>query len=143
MAKRNNGKETESSGKKVQRARLSHFYRVDISGDDGSNFVATFRSVHADEDGFKKAVSEAVADWIAEDPEGFATSECDRGLNGIDSSLEPGTKAFAKAARKATVTWEMVEKDMPDSIARRHGFLAILTTNLDANEYDDVAHPGK
>lgn len=53
--KKNNGTETASSGKMVPLSRLSHFYRVDISGDDGSNFVATFRSVHADEDGFKKA----------------------------------------------------------------------------------------
>lgn len=143
MTKRNNGTETESPEKKVPLSRLGHFYRVDISGDDGSNFVATFRSVHGEAEEFKKAVSSAVADWIAEDPEGFATSECDRGMSGIDSSLEPGSKAFAKAARKATVTWEMVEKDMPESIARRHGFLAVATTNLDAGEYDDVAHPGK
>lgn len=135
MAK-NKKTETASAGKMVPLSRLSHFYRVDLSGDDGSNFVATFRSVHADEEKFKKAVASAVADWIKEDPSGFDTSECDKGLGAIDHDLEPGTKAFAKAARKATVTWEMVEKDLPDRIARRHGFLAIVTTNIGADEYD-------
>ena len=118
-------------------ANYPYIYKVECECDDCVR-VFLFKSVHSTEKNFKNNVTCAIKDWIASNPEDFAVAVADMGLD--DLEVQPGERGFKRAAKNATVTWEMV-KALPDEIALRHGFSAIeFTTIWVDDEYENISH---
>ena len=121
---------------------LPYTVRVTVSQEicdrDEPNRIDTlYRSYTGDAGKFRKAVREAVMDWISDDPEGFAESERWNGHDLLCS--KPGDPGFLEEAAES-VTWKMVVCDLPDEIALRHGFetASILDADLEVDEDDDI-----
>ena len=95
-----------------------------------------FKTEAKDWKAFKKQVKYAVQDWKTSDPDSFARSVADTGLN--DLEVQPGEKGYIKASSKVDVTWKMVCIDLPDEIARRHGFVFIETPNELTASFDEL-----
>jgi hypothetical protein len=122
---------------KTAETNYPYIYKVECDGDDGVR-VFLFKSVHRTENNFKVNVKRAIKDWIDCNPEDFAEAVADLGMNDLD--VQPGERGFKSAAKKATVTWEMVVKAMPVEVALRHGFTGIISTTIWVDdEYENIA----
>jgi hypothetical protein len=112
--------------------------KIDLNGDEmdsPNRFVLPFHTKYKTDTAFKKAVRAAIKDWISENPESFATSVADNGMD--DLNVHPDEKGFKTAAKALGANWKMVFYDMPLSIGLRHGFLAMRSDiSIAADEYD-------
>ncbi len=119
-------------------ANYPYIYKVECDSDEGVR-VFLFKSVHSTEKKFKSNVKYAIKDWIDSNSEDFAKTVADLGMD--DLEVQPGEHGFKRAAKNATVTWEMVAKALPEKIALRHGFSAIVSTTIWVNdEYENIKH---
>lgn len=96
-----------------------------------------FKTEAKDWEAFKQQVKYAVQDWKTSDPVSFARSVSDTGLD--DLEVQPGKRGYIGASAKVDVTWKMVCLDLPDEIARRHGFVIVdPDMNEEFDEYDSI-----
>ena len=120
-------------------ANYPYIYKVECDTDSDGVRVFLFKSVHSTEKTFKSNVKCAIKDWIDSNSEDFAEAVVDLGMN--DLEVQPGEHGFKRAAKNATVTWEMVAKALPEKIALRHGFSVIVHTTIWVNdEYENIKH---
>lgn len=120
-------------------ANYPYIYKVMCNEDDGGTRVFLLKSVHSTEKNFKLNVKCAIKDWIDSNPEDFSEAVAELGMN--DLKVQPGERGFKRAAKNATVTWEMVVKALPVEIALRHGFSGIVSTTIWVNdEYENISH---
>lgn len=96
-----------------------------------------FKTEAKDWEAFKQQVKYAVQDWTTSDPTSFARSVKETGRD--DLEVQPGKKGYIVASTKVDVTWKMVCIDLPDEIARRHGFVIVEPDMYDEfDEYDRI-----
>ena len=111
---------------------------IDLNGDemDESNRnVLPFHTKYKTDTAFKKAVHSAVKEWISNEPDSYATSVADNGMD--DLEVQPGERGFKTSANALGANWKMVFYDMPRFISLRHGFLAMChDISISADEYD-------
>ena len=138
-------KKTTANNKPISEDDLKYTVQVtvknDISGEDfmddcPNRQTHVFKSMYRTEAKFKQAVRRAVKDWIASEPDSFATSVTENGTD--DLEVYPGERGYRSAAAKVDVNWNMVYFDMPDYIALRNGFAPAEVISFSANEYDKV-----
>lgn len=112
--------------------------KIDPNGDEmdaPNREVLPFHTKYKTDATFKKAVRSAVKAWISEEPESYATSVAENGMD--DLTVHPGEKGFKTAANALGANWKMVFYDMPRYISLRHGFLAMCyDISIITNEYD-------
>lgn len=112
--------------------------KIDLNGDEldcPNRSVLPFHTKYKTDAAFQKAVRSAVKAWISDEPETYAKSVAENGMD--DLEVEPGEKGFKTAANKLGANWKMVFYDMPLSVGLRHGFLAMRhDISITADEYD-------
>ena len=105
--------------------------------DEPNRIHYIFKSKFKEEEEFVQAVKYAVQDWISADPQSFANSVSEHGMD--DLAVKPGKRGYLSAASKVEVNWKMVACGMPDEIASRHGFIAPEPDiSITADEYDSL-----
>ena len=113
---------------------------IDLNGDEmdeANRDVLPFHTKYKTDAAFKKAVRSAIKAWISEEPDSYATSVADNGMD--DLEVQPGERGFKTAANALGANWKMVFYDMPRPISLRHGFLAMChNVSIAADEYDKV-----
>ena len=136
---------TKKNIQSISEDNLKYTVQVNVSQDiSGEDFMDdcpnrqthVFKTMFNTETKFKQAVKRAIKDWIKSEPDSFATSVCDNGLD--DLEVYPGDRGYISAASKVEVNWNMVYFDMPEYIALRNGFATASVISFSADEYEKI-----